>query len=147
MWHRLKNFLLNLWTYPVLSPDLRVRRRINRTLRKRPALNQSEWFKALYRERGIVCPVAEFAYTYLERYSGITFSRVRSSDRLSDLQWTSVCWYDWELQLCNDFYCRFGIDLTDCLDRFMPMTVGDIVFFLNQQWLKKPRYDGKTSAI
>ena len=92
--------------------------------------------------------MAEFAYTYLERYSGITFSRVRPNDRLCDLQWTSVCWFDWELKLCNDFYGRFGIDLSDCLGKLMPATIGDIVIFLNQQWLsRKPNFDDKPSTF
>jgi hypothetical protein len=140
--------LLSLRTYTVLSPDLRMRRRINRALCDRPALSQSEWFTAFYQNQGIARPVAEFTYVYLERYSGIAFSRVLPSDRLSDLEWTSVCSFDWELKLCDDFYDHFGIDLSDCLDGLQPVMIGDLVCFLNQHWLSKhSSFDDKTSAV
>ncbi len=135
MWHKLKNFSLGLRTYDLLSPDCNVRRQVNRALRHRPALSQDEWFETFCKKEGIAYPVAVFAYTHLECYSGLSFSRVLLSDRLvDDLCWTSVCWFDWELSLCDDFYSCFEIDLSDDLEGLMPLTIGDLISFLNCHW-------------
>ncbi|MBW4660032.1 MAG: hypothetical protein KME15_15260 [Drouetiella hepatica Uher 2000/2452] len=134
MWHRLKNFLSSLWTYNALRPDFRVRRRVNRSLSDRPALSQDEWFEAHYKAQGVTYAIALFAYQHLGQYSGLDLSRVLPSDRLEeDLQWTEVCWFDWEQSLCEDFHGCFGVDMGDRLDFSCLSTVQDLVDFLNQQ--------------
>ncbi|MBI4785134.1 MAG: hypothetical protein HY785_28085 [Oscillatoriophycideae cyanobacterium NC_groundwater_1537_Pr4_S-0.65um_50_18] len=133
MWHRLKNYLSSLWTYNVLSPDLRVRRRVKRSLHHRPALTPDEWFTVHYKQQDIAPVIAAFAYEHLEQYSGLTIGKVLPSDRLEeDLHWTQICWFDWELSLCEDFYDCFEVDISDRLDVSCLSTLQDLMDFLNQ---------------
>lgn len=134
MWHRLKNLVLSLKTYKALSPDLKVRQRVNSILRRRPALNASDWFETFYQPRGITCSIATFAYTHLQRYSGLEFARVLPSDRLyEDLHWSEVCGFDWELTLCDDFCRQFSVDISHYLHCSQWSTVDELICFLNQQ--------------
>jgi hypothetical protein len=133
MWHRVKNSILSLKTYGILSPDLRVRQDINRSLRDRPTLSANEWFELQCKPLGIQPAVAQFAYFHLAKYSGLKFSKVYLSDRMeTDLCWTQICWFDWEINLCDDFYQCFGIDISDRLHDCNPLTVGDLVLFLHE---------------
>lgn len=133
MWHRLKNLFFSLNTYKTLSPDLKVRQRVNRTLSDRPALSSDQWFETFYRSQGIAQTVVSFAYRHLGLYSGLEISRVRPTDRLdADLHWTEVCWFDWEAQLCHDVQQQFSVDISDCLDDFQEFTIGELVTFLDQ---------------
>lgn len=133
MWHRFKNLVVSLKTYDALSPDLKVRRQVNRSLEQRPSLNCDQWFEAFYQSQGILYPVASFAYQHLAQYSGLEFGRVLPTDRLNeDLCWTQVCWFDWELSLYDDFWQHFGVDISSCLDESSLDTVTDLILFLNQ---------------
>lgn len=133
MWHRLKNLVFSLKTYDALSPDLKVRRQVNRSLRQRPALNCEQWFQAFFQPQGITNTVASFAYTHLERYSGLEIGRVLPTDRLEqDLHWTQVCWFDWELHLYDDFWQQFGVDISDSLEESTLLTIKDLIAFLNR---------------
>ncbi|HIK54141.1 MAG TPA: hypothetical protein IGS37_03125 [Synechococcales cyanobacterium M55_K2018_004] len=132
MWQRLKNLLLSFQTYGALSPDLRVRRQVNRALRDRPSLNVEQWYVAHCQPQDIPYDVASFAYTHLEKYSGLNFARVVPSDRLDeDLQWTRVCWFDWAVSLCDDVLDEFGVDISDSFDEMSLDTVGDLLLALN----------------
>jgi hypothetical protein len=140
MWHRLKNLFSSLKTYDALSPSVKVRRQVNRALRHRPALDVDAWFKSFYQLQGVAYPIVSFAYTHLEKYSGIQFSQVHPSDRLNeDLHWTQVCWFDWQLALCDDFYHCHGIDISDCLDELPLLTIEDLILFLDQKWAQAKR--------
>jgi hypothetical protein len=133
MWHKLKNLLSNLRSYPDLRPDLRVRQQVNRALRHRPVLKQDEWFETFYKAQGIGYPVATFAYTHLEKYSGLRLGSILPSDRLEEeLRWTEVCWFDWEQALCEDFHRCFNVEIDDCLDLSSLDTVEDLIRFLNR---------------
>jgi hypothetical protein len=133
MWHRVKNLFVSLNSYAVLSPDLKVRQQVNRALRGRPALSAEDWFQRFYQVQGIANPVALFAYSQLQHYSGLDFSRVLPTDRFcDDLHWSDVCWFDWNLQLYDDCWQEFGIDLSDCFDESQLSTVQEFVTFLNQ---------------
>ncbi|HEY9648616.1 MAG TPA: hypothetical protein V6C88_19705 [Chroococcidiopsis sp.] len=133
MWHRLKNIALSLKTYGILSPDWAVRRETSRALCDRPPLQAHQWFEVHCKPYGIDPSIAHFAYSHLARYSGLPVARVMPSDRLeADLHWTSVCWFDWEISLCDDFFQEFGVDITDRLYGWTPETVGDLLRFLNQ---------------
>jgi hypothetical protein len=133
MWHRLKNLFSILKSYPDLRPDLRVRQQVKRTLRHRPVLEQDEWFEAFYKARGIAYPIAIFAYTHLEKYSGLKLGSVWPTDRLEEeLRWTEVCWFDWEQALCKDFYRCFNVEIDDCLDPSKLQTIEDLLLFLNR---------------
>jgi len=141
MWRRIKNVFLSFKTYDALSPGLTVQRRVNHRLSYRPALELETWFESCWRSRGVTWEIATFAYSYLERYSGLHFAQVLPDDRLeADLHWTKVCWFDWRLNLCDDFWQCFQIDLSDRLDEFDPVTVAELVVFLDQQlrWLNQP---------
>jgi len=136
MWRSLKNVFYSFWTYADLSPDLRLRRRINRTLRKRDNLSATEWYQVFWQPLDIAKPVSDFVYTHMQAYSGLEFGCVQPSDRLqSDLHLSLVCWFDWELTFCADFLKTFDIDLASQfnLDHFE--TVEELVFFLNRQLL------------
>ena len=137
MLHRLNNWILSLKTYRFLSPDVRIRRQINQLLRDRPSLSAHEWFETLCKPKGIHYAVAQFCYTYFQSYSGLEFSRVLLSDRLDeDLRWTQVCWFDWEMKLCNDFWQQFGIDLCDRLPGRSLSTVEELILLLNHSFLQ-----------
>jgi hypothetical protein len=141
MWRRIKNVLLSFKTYDALSPDLTVQRQVNHRLSHRPALKLEAWFESCWRSRGITWAIATFAYSYLEQYSGLHFARILPDDRLEeDLHWTEVCWFDWQHNLCDDFWRCFQIDLSDRLDEFDPVTVAELLVFLDQQlhWLHDP---------
>lgn len=133
MWHRFKNLIFSLKTYDALSPDLELRRQINRSLRQRPALTVEQWFHSFYQPQGITYAVTTFAYEHLAQYSGLEFSRILPSDRLiEDLSWPQICWFDWEHNLYDDFWQQFGTDISDCFDESLLVTVKDVLLFLNQ---------------
>lgn len=139
MWHRLKNLILNLETYSILSPDLVARRQVNRAIGHRPALTEQQWFLEFCQPLGIAPSIATFAYTHLEQYSGIKFAHVTPGDRLvEDLHWIEVCWADWEIALCDDFWHSFGIDISDRLLDDSFSTVGELTMFLNHQFFSIP---------
>jgi len=107
---------------------------VNRSLHDRSPLSQAEWFEVHYKTQGIADAIAIFAYKHLQQYSGLELSRILPSDRLEeDLQWTKVCWFDWHLSLCEDFYRCFGVDIGDRLDISCLSTLQDVMDFLNQQ--------------
>ncbi len=134
MWRDLQNLFYGLNTYFDLSPDLQVRRQINARLEQRPYLSSQDWFRVLWRPQNVSAAVAEFAYTYLEEYSGLTFAKVRPGDRLNeDLRFPEVCWFDWHLHLCDDFYEQFGVDISDRLDIDTLSTIEELILFLHQE--------------
>ncbi|MBL1175472.1 MAG: hypothetical protein FWK01_10150 [Pantanalinema sp. GBBB05] len=136
MWRTVKNFFQSLRSYPDLSPDLRMRRRVNRELRDRPALSVDEWYVRFWQPLGVSRQVAEFVYTQIATYTGLDFTRIRPSDHLhDDLHLALVCWFDWEFSLYEDFFERFGVDLSDRFDPDLYITVQELVLFLNQQLL------------
>ncbi len=136
MWNRLRNFFLGLSTYGVLSPDLKVRQQVNRRLHERPALQLEEWVETFWRPCGVSQSLAEFIYFTLAQSSGLEFARVTPGDRLeADLHWTLVCWFDWDLHLCEAFYQRFGLDLSDRFDAANFETIADLVLFFQTHLL------------
>jgi len=138
MWYRLKNFFQGFRTYAVLSPDLKVRRQVLRSLRQRPLLTPEEWFDLYGRSCKISFQVIQFAYRYLGTYSGLEFGRVLPGDRLDeDLCWTRVCWFDWYLALCDDFYQEFAIDLSDEVIEAPMTTIGALLGFLEDRYSPK----------
>ncbi|MBF2027887.1 MAG: hypothetical protein IGS48_14175 [Oscillatoriales cyanobacterium C42_A2020_001] len=136
MWRSLKNFIFSLWTYSDLSPDLRMRRHVNKVLRSRPNLVATEWHQTCWQSSEVSPPVSTFVYQKMQEYSGLEFGRVRPSDRLNeDLHLPLVCWFDWELSFCEAFWQAFGVDLQAEFDLEQFTTVEDLVLFLNQQLL------------
>ncbi len=134
MWQKLKNLLISCQTYNDLSPDLGLRRKVNQALLKRPALSSDDWFEAFFQSRGIEKAIVEFVYIALAKYSGLDLQRVRPSDRLDeDLQLSLICWFDWSLQFCEDFYKNFGIDVRLDLDLSALTTIEELILFLHHQ--------------
>ena len=139
MWRRLKNLFFSVQTYGILSPDLMARRQVNQALSRRPAISQEQWVREFCQPVGIVPTIAAFAYTHLQHYSGIEFAYVVPSDRLiEDLRWIEVCWADWEMTFCEDFWQSFEIDISDRFLDYRLSTVGELVIFLNTQLLSIP---------
>ncbi|NJR52376.1 MAG: hypothetical protein HC780_25180 [Leptolyngbyaceae cyanobacterium CSU_1_3] len=136
MWRRLKNLFDSLNTYADMSPDLALRRRINRMLRDRPSRTADEWYELFWQPLSVSKEVAIFVYQQMEDYSGLHFANVLPSDRLTeDLNLPLVCWFDWELSFCESFACQFGIDLSEEFDIYAFSTLQEFVVFLNQQLL------------
>jgi hypothetical protein len=136
MWRRLKNTFHSFRTYADLSPDVSTRQQVNKFLRDRAALKAEDWFEQLWQPRGVSPQIAHFMYAHMPTYSGLEFARVRPSDRLEqDLQLVSVCWFDWQFTLCDDFFETFGVDLSDRFDPENFTTVEELVVFLNYQLL------------
>lgn len=141
MWQPLKNFVNSLQTYDVLSPDLQVRKQVNRWLKGRICLNPDDWFISHWappaRPQAYSKPLIQFTYHHLEQYSGLAIGCTEPQDRLlEDLQFPMVCWFDWGITLCEDFQASFGIDISDRFDETQFDTLADLVDFLSRQ-LKK----------
>lgn len=133
MQNRFSNFLASIQTYGALSPDLKLRRQVNRSLRQRPALTLATWFESFYQPQGVTQAVAQFAYEHLADYSGLESGRLLPNDQLdADLYWTQVCWFDWEQRLYEDFWQQFGVDISDSFDAATLSTVQDLVIWLNR---------------
>jgi hypothetical protein len=133
MWHRVKNLFVSLNSYSVLSPDLKVRQQVNSALCDRPKLSAEDWYQRFYRAYGVAHPIVIFTYSRLQHYSGLDFGRVLPSDRFyEDLRWSDICWFDWNVQLYDDCWQEFGVDLSDCFDESQLSTVQEFVVFLNQ---------------
>lgn len=133
MLRQLKNLLFSVRTYKDLCPDMKVRRQVNQALCRRPALTLDEWFHCFWQPLGIGQPVVAFVYVQLGKYSGLQISRVIPSDRLEqDLQFPQVCWFDWQLSLCEDFLHAFGVDISDRFDIYALSTVEEFVICLDR---------------
>ncbi|MBD2079170.1 hypothetical protein [Leptolyngbya sp. FACHB-17] len=140
MWRELTNVVLTVRTYPDLSPDLSVRRRIQQNWRSRPALRLEDWHQTFWQPLKISQDISAFVYQQMEFYSGLPFSKVVPDDRLvEDLQLPLVCWFDWECNLHDDFCDRFEIEISDRWDIGMLYTVRDFVIFLDRQLLSVNR--------
>jgi hypothetical protein len=139
MWRRLKNIFYCFRTYADLSPDVQIRRRVNQFLHNRSPLSTEEWFEQFWQGRKVSRRVSDFVYDHMQHYSGLEFARVRPNDFLNeDLHLPLICWFDWQLSLCEDFLQCFGIDLSD---RFHPESLGtveELVVFLNCQLFLNP---------
>lgn len=147
MWNRVRNLFVSLSTYRALSPDLSLRQHVNRSLSLRPALDHHDWCLAVCPQLNVSSPIAEFTYDHLSHYSGLDMARILPSDRLeADLCWSQVCWFDWELRLCDDFLASFGIDLGDRLDEFAPTTIAELLVFLEHQHQWMPPTSDKESV-
>lgn len=138
MWRPFRNFVSNLQTYRFLSPDLAMRQQVNQQLRSRPCLTAQEWFIRYWTPpavpRALPQTLIEFVYQHLADYSGLKMGRIWPSDCLQeDLQFALVCWFDWGLNLCEDFERSFGVDITDTFDETNLITLADLVHYLHQQ--------------
>ncbi len=134
MWRLLKNFFNSLRTYPDLSPDLRIRQRVNRRLSDRPRLNPEDWYQKFWQSLDITRQVSDFVYCHLPQYSGLDCGRIYPSDRLqADLSLSLVCWFDWQQSLRQDFFTQFQIDLGEETDLETLTTIEDFIVFLDRQ--------------
>ncbi|MFQ3615118.1 MAG: hypothetical protein SNJ57_08035 [Cyanobacteriota bacterium] len=134
MWHRLRNWFYSLRSYTALRPDLAMRRRVVRSLQRRPSLSPQEWFHTYGKSLGIAEAVVTFAHQQLEQYSGLPFGKLLPGDRLEeDLHWTQVCWFDWELSFYEDIQQTFEVFLEGDLEELLKGTLGDLLVWLTQQ--------------
>jgi hypothetical protein len=134
----LKNFVNSLTTYMALSPDMVARHRVNQWLRSRPCLTCEQWFIRYWTPpalpRALPKPLIDFAYQQLHIYSGLELGCVKPTDHLvDDLAFPAVCWFDWGITLCEDFYETFGLDISEHFDETQLFTCGDLIGFLGQQ--------------
>jgi hypothetical protein len=147
MWRRFKNILYSLRTYADLSPDLWTRQRVKWFLHSRSPLSAKEWFEQFRHDHFVSPQVVNFVYERMPDYSGLEFSRVRPGDRLNqDLHLPLICWFDWQLTLCDDFFQWFGVDISDHFDPQSLDTVEDLVNFLNQQVLALNPMNGQSES-
>jgi hypothetical protein len=134
MWRLFKNFFHSLKTYPDLSPDLRMRWRVNRMLSDRPRLNPDAWHQKFWQPHQITQPLSDFVYHHLPTYSGLDCGRIYPSDRLQeDLHFALVCWFDWQESLRQDFFTQFQIDLGEEIHLEDFYTIQDLTVFLDRQ--------------
>ena len=106
--HEVKNRWQALRSYSDMSPDLKLRRRVNRSLLDRPEYAVNEWHQRFWRPLGIRFEVVEFVYQALAEYSGLVVGRLVPSDRMvADLQLPLICWFDWEVNCMNAFWQQF----------------------------------------
>lgn len=134
MWHRLRNWFYSLRSYTALRPDLAMRRRVVRSLQRRPSLSPQEWFHTYGKSLGIAEAVVNFAAHQLEQYSGLPFGKLLPGDRLeADLHWTQVCWFDWELSFYEDVQQTFEVFLEGDLEELLEGTLGNFLVWLTKQ--------------
>ena len=130
---RLNNFISSVQAYADMSPDQSIRRDVNNWMirRDRAALTAAQWCECFGHADS---PVLAFIYKTFSEYSGLDFSRVRPSDSLnSHLHFPLVCWFDWTITFCEDFFQAFNIDLSDRFDETDFTTVGELTDFLVAQ--------------
>ncbi|MGB3790043.1 MAG: hypothetical protein WA949_18680 [Phormidesmis sp.] len=150
MIEQLDNWLSSVSTYADMSPDLAIRAQVNLRMKAhaRSALSVSDWCQLFLSQKAVASTSAFsrfafdssdtrrvlcFVYQRFSRYSGIDFSRVRPEDRLDDdLHFSLVCWFDWTITFCEDFFEQFDLDLSDCFDEDEFNTIGELVMFLVQ---------------
>lgn len=156
MIEQLDNWLSSVSTYADMSPDLAIRTQVNIRMRAhaRPALGVSDWCQLFLSDLSLKQSIASetaafshiaagssetrrvlcFVYQRFSQYSGIDFSRVRPEDRLNDdLHLSLVCWFDWVITFCEDFFEQFDLDLGDCFDEDEFDTIGELAAFLVAQ--------------
>jgi len=93
-----------------------------------------EWHDRFWQSRHVSKDIAAFFYTRFPEYSGLTIDRVLPSDHLEgDLKLTLVCWFDWQTDLCEDFFNCFGVDISTCLGDQLFSTVEELMLFLQSQ--------------
>ncbi len=129
------NWFSSVSTYAEMSPDLTIRKQVNQQMqgRTRRVLRAMEWGQLFCRtERAY--PLLSFVYQRFGLYSGLEFGRVRPGDRLNDdLHFPLVCWFDWATTFCEDFFQRFGVDLSDRFDETAFETIDELIEFLIEQ--------------
>ena len=140
--HEIRNRWQALTAYSDMSPDLKLRRRVNRSLLDRPEYAVNEWHQRFWRPLGIRFEVVEFVYRSLAESSGLAVGRLVPSDRMvTDLQLPLICWFDWEMTCMEAFWQQFdptGIAMRDSdmnddsCDPTTFETLNDWMIFLNQ---------------
>ncbi len=138
IWRPLNNLVKSLKTYRILSPDPAARQAVNQWLTARPCLSCHEWYLIHWTPpaapQSLPKPLVEFIYDRLSDYSGLEVGCIEPSDHLvHDLQFPAVCWFDWGLSLCEDFYLTFGTDISDTFDESQFETCADLLYFLGRQ--------------
>lgn len=130
---RLNNFISSVNAYADMSPDQSVRKDVNTWMlrRDRQPLDINDWC-ALFGDTDSA--VLAFIYSSFSEYSGLNFSRVRPNDSLnSHLKFPLVCWFDWTITFCEEFFQAFGVDLSDRFDEADFLTIGELADFLVEQ--------------
>ena len=130
---RIDNFISSVQAYADMSPDLTMRREVNSWMirRDRTSLSLLQWSELFGSTNE---PVLAFIYKSFGEYSGLDFSRVRPNDSLNNhLYFPLVCWFDWTITFCEDFFQAFGVDLSDRFDEADFDTIGELVDFLMRQ--------------
>ena len=132
MWRRTQNLFHSFVAHGVLSPDIVLRCQVNRQLRHRLSLEANEWFETFWAKEAISPDLVAFVYSSIPRYSGLNVARLKPGDRLeADLFWTQVCWFDWEMDLYDDFLERFGKDISEEFDFGQVGTLHDLMHSLD----------------
>jgi len=108
-----------------------------RALSDRPALSLDEWFETHSKPHGLSHALTAFAYSHLEKYSGLSLAQLLRTDRMeADLCWTHISWFDWQILLHDDLRQCFGVDFIGGIDEpsdQMPGTLGNFLQSLDQQ--------------
>ncbi len=135
MMQQLNSWFINVNAYADMSPDLTIRRQVNQWMKDRTRLNLelSSW-QRLFAPQSKNSELLTFIYQRLAQYSGLSFGRVRPRDSFhGDLHFALVCWHDWVITFCEDFYEQFHIDLSDRFDEDDFETIGEMIAYLDRQ--------------
>ncbi|MGD1898044.1 MAG: hypothetical protein ACFB16_13945 [Phormidesmis sp.] len=135
MMNQLNNWFSTLSAYADMSPDIAIRHQVNQWMKKRTRLNLdvSEWCD-LFAPQSENRELLTFIYQQFSQYSGLEFGRVRPRDTLhAELHFALVCWHDWVITFCEDFYQQFQIDLSDHFDEDDFETIGEMIAYLSEQ--------------
>ena len=101
--------------------------------RMRANLGLSKWCR-LFDSYSKNKELLTFVYQRFSQYSGLAFGRVRPHDTMhGDLKFALVCWHDWVIDFCEDFWEHFHIDLSNDFDEDDFETIGGIVEYLDEQ--------------
>ena len=128
----ISNWISSVQAYADMSPDLSIRREVNSWMirRDRTPLSLAQWSKCF----GGAHPAITFVYESFGEYSGLDFSRTRPSDSLNKhLRFPLICWFDWTITFCEDFFQTFDVDLSDRFDEANFDTIGELVEYLVEQ--------------
>lgn len=130
---KLNNFMSSVSAYADMSPDLGIRKDVNSWMvrRDRQAADFITWSELFGHANNAVLA---FIYDSFGEYSGLDFSRVRPNDSLNThLHFPLVCWFDWSITFCEEFFQTFGVDLSDRFDEADFSTIGEMAEFLVSQ--------------
>ncbi|MGB3574103.1 MAG: hypothetical protein WA783_09650 [Phormidesmis sp.] len=149
MMQQFNSWFVNVNAYADMSPDIAIRHQVNQWLKDRARYNLelSAW-QRLFAPQSKNSDLLTFIYQRFGRYSGLSFGRVRPRDTFhGDLHFALVCWHDWVITFCEDFYEQFHIDLSDRFDEDDFETIGEMIAYLDRQIALEQEKSNRSTSV